>query len=380
MTTISRRATGRATLISFAVVAALALIVGVLVGVAPPAYATITVPTCPATTLTRTGAQTAAVTGANAGKWDLTGASWSSTSNYTDVNSDPTTGGCVVGGSTDGGISATATRDCWFDGLGGCTKANKGDGYTMRLGNTAGTWGVIRNGYTENYEDAYDLQSSYTTGGANATSAYLDHTEAKNIRDDCLESEGSGSGPDQPVDNVYIKNSLWDGCFTGIGWRPPDAISQTNGVRTDRHLTIEDSLIHISNQPLGANYCSAALVTSGRCIANGSDYLGNYGLWKWSDQAPAEGNVTLTNVTIKLDGQSYSSCKPFDWPGGTYTNVTLVWDSPTSYTSLCSGTAYDLPAGVTFTTDTSVWTNAVTAWRNGGTPTNTVPSVNAGTD
>jgi hypothetical protein len=342
------------------------------------AQAAVTVPTCPSTSLTRTGTQSSALSGAlDKRTWDLNGATWSGSSRYADVSADPTTAGCIDGGSTDGGIAATATRDCWYDGA-GCTAAGKGDGFTMNLADAASNWGVIRDTYTEDYEDAYDVQTDVTSGDA---SAYLDHVEAKRIRDDCIENEGSSSDPDVPVDNLHVKNSLFDGCFTGIAWRPPGATSSSVGLDTTSKLVIEDSLIHISNQPLGSGYCDSSDVTSGRCLDDpqSDNYLGNYGLWKWSEAAPAEGNVTMSNTIVKLDGQSYSSCKPFDWPGGKYTNVTLVWDSPTSYKSICSGTAYTLPTGVTFTTDTSVWTDAVASWR-GGSSSNAAPRVSAGSD
>ena len=47
---------------------------------------------------------------------------------------------------------------------------------------------------------------------------YLDHVQARYIRDDCIENEGDG--PPQVPMTVVVRDSLFDGCFTGFAERP----------------------------------------------------------------------------------------------------------------------------------------------------------------
>lgn len=369
----------------FTVVSALVVALSI-VSVPTQVQAAITVPTCPTTSLTRTGAQTTQLKqNMSNDTWDLSGATWSDANLYGAVESDTASGtNCVKGGSIDGNIQHTWTRDCWYNGItySGCSVSNAGDGISMRP-DASGDNIVIQDTTVSDYQDAFDLQAN--NAGANA---YLDHVQASYIGDDCFENEGSSSDPDVPVSNLYINNSFFDNCFTGFGWRPDSANSNAEGANANESFTVENSLVHIGLHPLGSNYCDSTDLADGRCQSastsvSDSGMVGLYGLWKWSTDAPVSSNITLRNVTIKIDGQSYSSCKPWDWPtGATYDNVTVVYDGPDTYNSLCSGSTYALPTGVTLTTDTSVWDSAVTAWENGNQPppTNTAPSVNAGSD
>ena len=52
------------------------------------------------------------------------------------------------------------------------------------------------------------------------------------------------------------------------------------------------------------------------------------------------------------------------WPAGTYENVKVVWTGKGSYAT-AGGCKNVLPAGVTLTTDKSVWDNAKSAWLAG---------------
>ena len=359
-----------------------------------PSNAAITTPACPPVSLTRTGAQSSAVSGAsNSGTWRLFTATWTNTDLDVAVNANPSTNACIKGGRVDGAIPKTATRDMWYDGV-GMTKSGVYDAFVFQQSTARPNYGMFRNTYAEDYEDAYDTQAD---GTGSASKVYLDHVEAKNIRDDCFENEGSKESPDLGVRNVYIKNSLFDGCFTGLGWRPPESSSASDGSNPNASFTMEDSLLRVNLQPLGdaakssngaPKYCSSAKVTSGRCYddPNSSDshrFLGGYGIWKWSTDAPVAANHVVRNTVFRLDGQSYSSCTPWNWPNGTYENVTLVWAGPSGqYNRLCSDA---LPAGVTLTEDVSVWNTAVANWRQYGTPfppeaENQPPTVSAGPD
>jgi hypothetical protein len=317
-----------------------------------------TLPTCPTTaSLTKAGIQTTAVNQTNNNQtWNLTGAVWNSTpksAHYYPVRSDALTKGCIIGGSVDGAVPKSATRDQWYNGEDGGTRLG-GEAFRQTLTNTAGNWLVLRNTSAEDIEDAYD-----PNGTSASHTMFLDHVQAKYIRDDCIENEGTGTS-EKPM-SVTIRNSLFDGCFTGFAERPTWSNSGSQNGSGAQSLTVDNTLMYIQPQPLGPNYCSSSKVTSGRCAATSTKnvWLGAHGIWKWS--AAAAKNVTIRNSVFKLDMASYSSCSPQQWPAGTYENVTLVWAGKGSYAG-AGGCKNTLPAGVRLTTDTGVWDRAKAAW------------------
>lgn len=325
-----------------------------------PGQMPIPVPGCPATGLTHTGSQSAELEQAAADQtWDLTGATWDvpsydpSATSPMPVQSDSWSRGCIQGGTVLGPISPTATRDQWYDGIGGT--ARNGDGLSVVLDESVhDNWVVVRDMVVTDFEDAYDFQG-YSRPDA---VAYLDHVTATDIGDDCLEVEGSSSDPDGPV-SVAINNSYFE-CFTGVAERPPGSTTTQEGTGA-QWFTMENSLMWIKPRPLGPSYCDSTSVSQGRCATTGDPELwtGSYGIWKWSNQAAAR--VAVRNTIFRLDMPSYSSCSSQRWPAGSYDNVTVVWTGAGSYRSAgsCTNT---LPSGVTLTTDVSVWDDAVAAW------------------
>ena len=332
-----------------------------LVLTAGPSQSATAMPTCPASaSLTMSGNQTSYINKPNTNQtWNLTGAVWNSaptSAHYYPVRSDAFTKGCIVGGSVDGGVPKSATRDQWYNGEDGGTRLG-GEAFRQTLTNTSGNWLVLRNTHAEDIEDAYD-----PNGTSTAHTMYLDHVEARYIRDDCIEDEGTGTS-EKPM-NVVINNSLFDGCFTGFAERPTWSNSASQNGSGAQSLTVDNSLMYIQPQPLGPNYCSSSKVSSGRCTPTGTSnvWLGAHGIWKWS--AAAAKNVTIRNTIFRLDQASYSSCASQQWPAGTYQNVKLVWTGSGSYAT-AGGCKNVLPSGVTLTTDKSVWDNAKSAWLGG---------------
>ena len=335
---------------------------GLLVLTAGPSQSATTVPTCPATSFTKTaGSQSGYINQTNNNQtWNLTGAVWNSTptsSHYYPVRSDAFTKGCIIGGSVDGRVPQTATRDQWYNGEDGGTRLG-GEGFRQTLTTTAGNWAVLRNTSVSNIEDAYDPN----TQDASHT-YYLDHVRAEMIRDDCLENEGTGTA-EKPM-NVVIRNSMFDGCFTGFAERPTWSNHGAPNGFGPSSLTVENSLMYINPQPLGPNYCNSTKVQQGRCAQNGSTWLGAHGIWKWSEAAASK--VTIRNSVFRLDMPSYTGCAPQVWPAGTYENVKVVWTGKGSYAT-AGGCKNVLPPGVTVTTDKSVWDNAKAAWLAGSSP------------
>lgn len=316
-----------------------------------------TLPTCPTTTLVRSGAQATGIQTANTtGTWDLTGASWSSGAGGNwPVRSDAWGQGCLVGAAVNGLIPRTATRDQFYDGLNGGAPSTS-EAYNHTLTSGASNYLYMLGSFAKDVEDAFD-----PNGTDSAQMVTLDRVHAEYVRDDCIENESNGA-PGTAVASMTIIGSLFDGCFTGFGERPPGSVTAQNGTGAAT-FTMEDSLVYVQPMLLGANYCDAARVANGRCLETGTTtdnlYLGSYGFWKWSDKAA--GTVTIRNTIFRLDAPSYSSCTGNQWPAGTYQNVTLVWTGAGSY-STAGGCTNTLPSGVTLTTDVSVWDNAKAAW------------------
>lgn len=350
-----------------------------LVVTAGPSQSATAMPTCPTTAaLTKTGTQTGYINQTNTNQtWNLTGAVWNSTpssAHYYPVRSDAFTKGCIIGGSVDGRVPRSATRDQWYNGEDGGTRLG-GEAFRQTLTNTSGNFLVLRNTYAKDIEDAYD-----PNGTSTAHTMYLDHVRAEYVRDDCIEDEGTGTS-EKPM-SVVINNSLFDGCFTGFAERPTWSNSASQNGSGAQSLTVDNSLMYIQPQPLGPNYCSSSKVSSGRCKPTGTSnvWLGAHGIWKWS--AAAAKTVTIRNTIFRLDQASYSSCASQQWPAGTYQNVKLVWTGSGSYAT-AGGCKNVLPPGVTLTTDKSVWDNAKAAWLAGsstsGTSSATAPSTTPAT-
>lgn len=372
-------------------VAVLAVIVALVVWLTPRgdrADAAVTMPACPGTTLTKTGTQTSGISQSNSsGTWQLTGAVWPSTfdsgTHTYPVRSDAWGNGCILGSEIHGPIKRTETREQWFNGTSGGDR--EGGEIWRTTMNSADDYTIQRNGYGSDFEDANDPNSTNT-----GSDWYADHQHLEWIRDDCVESEDDG-GVGGPI-NIHINNVLWDGCFTVFAERPTYSNSGTQNGSGPQTLEVQDSLIYSNPQPLGSTYCSTADETTHRCKANGSTWLGNHGIWKWS--AAAASNVVMSNVTFRLDQPSYSSCSPQVWPNGSYTNVRLLWTANYPYAS-AGGCTNKVPAGVTVVNADGSnpqaaldeWNSKKSAWLAGGgttptpspTPTATATATPSGT-
>ena len=324
---------------------------------------------CPATQVTRTGAQSTPVEGAATdATWDLRGAVWDKVAPAPilyPVRSEAWTRGCIVGGQVNGDVPEGATRDQWFDGKHGGPRMG-GEVLRVTLTNTPGNYVVVRDTVAADFEDAYD-----PNGWSPGSTMYLDHVQARYIRDDCVENEGDGP-PQVPV-TVVVRNSLFDGCFSGFAERPPGGGSDTRNGTGASSFTVADSLMYVQPQPLGPLYCSRKQVRIGRCrpTAQPKVWLGSYGFWKWSRAAAA--HVTVRDTVFRLDMPSYSTCAGQDWPAGTYRNVWLVWTGSGPYGS-AGGCTNRLPAGVRLTNDAGVWDRAKADWAAGRSPVSSLPA------
>ena len=161
--------------------------------------------------------------------------------------------------------------------------------------------------------------------------------------------------------NVAVRDSLFDGCFTGFAERPPRVTDGDPNGKGPQSFVVEHSLLYVQPQPLGPHYCSTTLVSMGRCLTTSQPnvWLGAHGIWKWSSAAAS--TVVVRNTIFRLDAPSYSACTSQQWPNGTYQDVVLVWTGAGPYAS-AGGCVNTLPPGVRLTTDVGVWDRAKAAW------------------
>ena len=324
-------------------------------------------PACPPTQLTRTGPQTTAVyEPATDATWDLRGAVWDHVAPEPlmyPVRSETWTRGCVLGATVYGDLPETLTRDQWYDGQDGGPRMG-GEAFRQTLTASPGNYLLIRDTYVSDYEDAYD-----PNGVSPTDTLYLDHVQAHYIRDDCIENEGSGSS--QVPMSVVVRDSLFDGCFTGFAERPTSVKDGNPNGTGPQSFTVNHSLLYVQPQPLGPNYCSASLTLLGRCRATAQPnvWMGAHGIWKWSSAAAS--TVVVRNSIFRLDMPSNSTCVSQEWPNGTYQDDVLVWAGDGPYAS-AGGCVNTLPPGVRLTTDVGVWDRAKAAWL-AGQPWDTKP-------
>ena len=316
---------------------------------------------CPATTLTRSGAQSTGIDQSNTdGAWNLDDAVWDRAGITYPIRSDSWSRGCITGGSVVRRHPRAATRDQWYDGDGGGAAGADSEGFRQSLTNTAGNYLTITGSSVSDVEDAFDPNV------ARADSVVtLDHVRAESVRDDCIENEG-GSGTSETPGSLVITRSLFDGCFTAFAERPSGASTAQNGTGASS-FTLTDSLVYVQPQPLGPRYCSPTHVSRGRCRTPAPTTSGSGRTASGSGRRPPRDQVVVHDTVFRLDMPSYSSCSSQKWPAGSYQNVTLVWTNPQPYATAgdCSNT---LPPGVTLTTDVSVWDKAKAAWLTGTAP------------
>ena len=319
-----------------------------------PGTTDIAFPSCPPTTLTLSGTLNTTTKKDNpGGTWDATGATFDEL-DYP-MKSHDWDHGCVLGGTDDGPNSPRKTRDQWFNGLDG---GGDSGGETINIlidNNGEPGWLYLKDTKARWQQDFMDPNAELVR-----SSAYFNHLYGQDIQDDCLEAEGADGTSNYHTMNVYINNTYCEG-FSIFGERPCRGCTAQNGT-TNANLVVQNSLFYLKPMKLGPTYCiDSPIDRRGRCRYTGTPgvYEGSYGIWKWSKLSAA--HVALKNVIFRLDMPSYSTCSSQQWPAGTYKNVTVVWTGSGPYSS-AGGCTNKLPAGVTLTTDVSVWDKAKAQW------------------
>src|SRR5438270_6024548 len=120
------------------------------------------------------------------------------------------------------------------------------------------------------------------------------------LRDDCV--------TDLKHAPLTVKDSLFDGCHTGISWRA------SGRQHPAFPLTISDSLFYIQPQP--------GNTSGGLCTKWVTNRTANAGMWKMDSFKGSPSTVHVSNTVIRIDLLNHE-CDDA-WPAGTYSNVTLV--------------------------------------------------------
>ena len=356
-----------------------ALLVGVLLvtplavlGAAGGSSDAVPLPGCPATSLTRSGPQSTAVfEAATDATWDLRGAVWDHVApdplTYP-VRSEQWTRGCIVGAQVLGDVPRSETRDQWYDGQDGGHRMG-GEAFRQTLTDTPGNYLLMRDTYASDYEDAYDPERGQPLGHA------VPRPRASALHPGRLHRE-RGQRLHPGADERVVRDSLFDGCFTGFAERPPKVTDGDPNGTGPQSFVVEHSLLYVQPQPLGPNYARRrwSRWDGAKTTTEPKVWLGAHGIWKWS--SAAAGTVAVRNSIFRLDLPSYSACTSQQWPNGTYQDVVLVWTGAGPYAS-AGGCVNTLPPGVRLTTDVGEWDRAKAAWLAGrpwdANPSPTVP-------
>ncbi|HJQ85299.1 MAG TPA: hypothetical protein VKA21_14535 [Candidatus Binatia bacterium] len=192
-----------------------------------------------------------------------------------------------------------------------------------------------------------------------------------NIRDDCIEDDRLQGGL---VDDV-----LFDGCYVGISTRATD----TSFDGTNRTITVNDSMIGlkamkgtrtgkgicVGGTEDGAACCDPSLADTNPCspqdlCAGGGVCSGHNMFFKVLSSGKSPRLQLTDNLfyaeDVPNDGAS-GLCPPLTYLTAC-SNNTIVWAGSGAFPTTCSLGSF--PASCwQVTTDTSIWNNAVAAWK-----------------
>ena len=228
---------------------------------------------------------------------------------------------CVVGGTVLGEQARDLTWDEVKEGYSGSGLRVGGnrpyvvDG--LRVDNVAD--GIRPRGTEDRYPkdgDGFTIRNTYLTY----------------IRDDCVENDDIAGG--------VIRDSLFDGCYTGISERPTSTSPQwDHPAPAGETLLVDHLLLRLQAMP-------------GVRGSNDPAVLGHGQLFKWSEVA---NHLVVRNSVFYVETVPNSD-SAFPFPAGaTVENVTIVWGADAPF-------EWDLPQGATLTTDVSVWERARAEW------------------
>ena len=227
---------------------------------------------------------------------------------------------CFLGGKVVGQQSRSLTWRAVKKGY---------DGAALQMGGN--DWYVIDGLRAENVEDGLrprGTEGRYPKDGDGFTlrNAYFTH-----IRDDCISNTDIAGG--------VVEDSLFDGCYTGFSELGGNGDPQRRfPAPPGETLTLDGVLLRLEAMP-------------GTYRDDNPHTLGHGTLFKWSNVA----NHLVVRDSVFLVETTPASGRA-DFPPGTVAhNVTVAWLGPGPFPG-------NVPAGVTVTTDRSVWDTARARW------------------
>lgn len=231
------------------------------------------------------------------------------------------------------GKSSGAPRACWLGGkvVGQQSRTltwdemkNQYDGDGLRI--ASNDWYVVDGLRVDNVEDGIEPHgpdgAPNNSDGVVIRNAYMQY-----IRDDCIENDTFASG--------IIRDSLFDGCNTGISEQPDASIVPSP---PDETFTLENVLLRLQALP-------------GPRGSNDPNVTGHGQLFKWY---PGANSLVVRNSVFLVEKIPNGGDTSFP-PGTVAENVTVVWLGGGPF----PGT---VPTGVTITTDRSIWDTARADW------------------
>jgi len=251
---------------------------------------------------------------------------------------------CLLGGVVHGNLDLSQARGDQYDAYhSGIEQGNESiDGFAVSDG--------VR---VERMFDGYRFVGRGAGAGAGA---YLKRFYGSDLRDDCLER-------DEFTGDVYLYDSLFEGCYSGISDR---GVPAATGART----VLDGVLMWIKPTTDRRHSTSADWCNTGEgCHELETQGAGTFAIWK--GEADASGVVEVRNSWFRLDRRTVWGIDSMAWPctaGSswgtgttcTYRNVKLLWTGSGPY----PGPA--LPAGVELVTGARalrMWNAAAAAWR-----------------
>jgi hypothetical protein len=229
---------------------------------------------------------------------------------------------CVLGGEVRGTVDPAQTWEYYHD--------TQNAACVVLL---ATDWMQVRKLRCSGIEDG--IKPEEPTGNTNNTRFGVFDTYLSNIRDDCMENDFVVGG--------LIKNSLWESCNTGLSERPSASKPPFTSPTTET-VTLDHVLIGLQDTP------------------HATGGTGSNAIFKWS----TSGNRVVIKCSLfYVPSMSLNGADAMALPAGTVVNdtacpgnpTTIVWTGPGPYPGDLRGQP------VTVTSDPTVWTTAVTAWK-----------------
>jgi len=236
---------------------------------------------------------------------------------------DSTAGGlCILGGTVRSAVSRART----WDDLNGDV-----NGDALSFGTRSGV-GIVDGLRADNTFDGI------TTHGDPPAQTVVRDVWLTGIRDDCIEN-------DSHPKTLTVRDSLFDGCFTGISERPGSGDGWSRPSGAGGVTTLDHVLLRLAPQAYGTGCRYERACTDGR---------GHHVFFKWSGAATP--SVVIRDSVLRMDRYSIDGPTPMRFPPGTRAERSvLVWLGPGPYPQ-------PLPPGMTLTRDVRVWERARAGW------------------